>query len=99
MRVVVWNCNMGLQGKFPLLEALQPAVAVISEASAPERLAGVLGERGITSVWAGRSRLKGLAMKIAPAISPATTGSCSNTSANSTSAPFSARRRRGMSKP
>lgn len=66
MRVVAWNCNTGLPRKFALLESLKPDVAIISEASAPERMADVLGDRGLTSVWVGRSRLKGLAVYAFP---------------------------------
>jgi exodeoxyribonuclease-3 len=60
MRLVVWNCNGGLPGKFSLLDALRPDIAVIPEASAPERMARPLEGRPITSAWIGRSPVRGL---------------------------------------
>lgn len=60
MRLVVWNCNAGLPRKFAALEALRPDIAVISEASPPERMARTLDGRPITSAWVGRSLVRGL---------------------------------------
>lgn len=36
LRIVTWNCNMGLHQKFERLLALQPDVAVIQECAGPE---------------------------------------------------------------
>jgi hypothetical protein len=60
MRLVVWNCNAGLATKFSLLEALEPDIALIPEASSQERMARTLEGRAITSAWVGRSPVRGL---------------------------------------
>jgi exodeoxyribonuclease-3 len=59
MRFVVWNCNAALAKKFAALQSLRPDVAVISEASAPERMPP-LDQRSVRSAWIGRSRVRGL---------------------------------------
>jgi exodeoxyribonuclease III len=38
MRIVVWNCNMALHGKWERLLALQPDIAIIPECANPEIL-------------------------------------------------------------
>jgi exodeoxyribonuclease-3 len=43
-----------------VLEALKPDIAVIPEASGPERMARALDGRPITSVWVGRTPVRGL---------------------------------------
>jgi hypothetical protein len=40
IRVVVWNCNMALHGKWERLLALRPDIAVIPECASPEILRG-----------------------------------------------------------
>ncbi len=37
LRIVSWNCNMGLHRKFDRLLALQPDIAVIQECASPQR--------------------------------------------------------------
>jgi exodeoxyribonuclease III len=61
MRIVVWNCNMALGRKLPSLQALNPDVAIISEASESARLPSILGNsEEVTYLWRGRSLTKGL---------------------------------------
>ncbi len=38
MRIVIWNCNMGLHSKIGRLIALKPDIAIISECSSPSIL-------------------------------------------------------------
>jgi hypothetical protein len=57
MRIVSWNCNMGLARKAPRLLALQPDVAVVQECAASSEVPG-MAQVG----WTGRHPSKGLAV-------------------------------------
>lgn len=60
MRIVSWNCHMGLQRKFDRVWELAPDVLVVQESASPERLA----QRGLDlpgqALWVGDNPDKGL---------------------------------------
>lgn len=62
MRIVAWNCNMGLHSKIDKLLSLKPDIAVIPECASP----GILREKAALFVpdhceWIpGSSNQKGL---------------------------------------
>ena len=58
MRIVTWNCQMGLDKKADALLSLNPDVAVVPECS--EKSAIALRERGYESLWFGSNPHKGL---------------------------------------
>jgi exodeoxyribonuclease-3 len=58
MRIVTWNCQMGLSKKTEALLSLNPDVAVVPECS--EKSAAALRERGYETLWIGSNSLKGL---------------------------------------
>lgn len=61
MRIVVWNCNMALGPKLPVLAALRPDVAVVTEC-AEAHAGGDLFASQPSRCWVGDSRHKGLAV-------------------------------------
>jgi endonuclease/exonuclease/phosphatase family protein len=62
MRLIAWNCNMGLHKKYKKLLELSPDIAVISECAAPELIAERAPEFRPNSppIWIGCNRHKGL---------------------------------------
>jgi exodeoxyribonuclease-3 len=58
MRIVTWNCQMGLDKKVDALLTLNPDVAVVPECS--EKSAIALRQRGFNSLWFGFNPHKGL---------------------------------------
>jgi hypothetical protein len=63
MRLVSWNCAMGLERKLAALTALRPDIAILSEVTCPDRLrlqAPELSE--LPMVWVGDNPNKGLAV-------------------------------------
>ena len=58
MRIVTWNCQMGLDKNANALLSLNPDLAVIPECS--EKSAVAFKERGFESLWFGSNPLKGL---------------------------------------
>ena len=61
MRIVAWNCNMGLHKKYERLTALHPDIAVIPECAKLELIAkGAPQFRPTSSVWIGDNHHKGL---------------------------------------
>jgi hypothetical protein len=66
MRLVVWNCCMGLHAKFEALLALRPDIAIVAECAGPEvrRLAKVYSTTPTVSgrAWVGENQHKGLAV-------------------------------------
>ena len=63
MRLVAWNCAMGLERKFAALRSLHPDIAILSEVACPERLRTQLPElAGVPIVWVGENPAKGLAV-------------------------------------
>jgi exonuclease III len=58
MRIVTWNCQMGLDKKVDALLSLNADVAVIPECS--ERSATALLHRGFNTLWFGSNQHKGL---------------------------------------
>ena len=58
MRIVTWNCQMGLDKKADALLSLNPDLAVVQECSEGSTLA--LQERGYEALWFGSNPLKGL---------------------------------------
>jgi exodeoxyribonuclease III len=65
MRIVAWNCHMAFHAKHPLVDALNPDIAVISECACPEILAAkapefVAGLGAKAIAWVGTNPNKGL---------------------------------------
>lgn len=61
MRILVWNCNMGLDKKYRHLLALQPDIAIIPESAEPGILLRKAPEfSSNTHVWVGENPNKGL---------------------------------------
>jgi exonuclease III len=60
MRIITWNCQMGLDKKVDALLSLKPDVAVVPECS--EKSAVTLRQRGFNSLWFGSNPHKGLAV-------------------------------------
>jgi len=58
MRIVTWNCQMGLDKKMDALLSLNPDVAVVPECS--EKAAIALPQRGFNTLWFGCNQHKGL---------------------------------------
>jgi exonuclease III len=58
MRIITWNCQMGLDKKSDALLSLSPDVAVLPECS--ERSAIALRQRGFDTLWFGCNQHKGL---------------------------------------
>jgi exodeoxyribonuclease III len=58
MRIVTWNCQMGLDKKVSALLSLNPEVAVVPECSAKSAIA--LRQRGFNTLWFGLNPHKGL---------------------------------------
>ena len=58
MRIVTWNCQMGLDKKVDALLSLNPDVAVVPECSKKSAIA--LRQRGFNSLWVGSNPHKGL---------------------------------------
>ncbi|MES2392947.1 MAG: endonuclease/exonuclease/phosphatase family protein [Acidobacteriota bacterium] len=58
MRIVTWNCQMGLDKKAHALLALTPDVAVVPECS--EKSASAFRHHGYESLWFGSNPVKGL---------------------------------------
>jgi exodeoxyribonuclease III len=58
MRIVTWNCQMGLDKKADALLSQNPDVAVVPECSEKSTLA--LRERGYETLWFGSNPVKGL---------------------------------------
>ncbi len=58
MRIVTWNCQMGLDKKVDALLSLNPDVAVVPECS--EKSAIALRQRGFNTLWFGCNPHKGL---------------------------------------
>jgi exonuclease III len=58
MRIVTWNCQMGLDKKADALLSLNPDVAVVPECSEQSTIA--LAGRGHESLWFGSNPMKGL---------------------------------------
>jgi exonuclease III len=58
MRIVTWNCQMGLDKKVDALLSLNPDVAVVPECS--EKSAIALRQRGFNTLWFGSNPDKGL---------------------------------------
>jgi hypothetical protein len=63
MKLVAWNCAMGLPGKLAALMALKPDIAVLSEVACPEKLRKDAPQlSGLPIVWVGSNPNKGLAV-------------------------------------
>lgn len=63
MRLVAWNCAMGLARKFDALQSLRPDVAVLCEVACPSVLRAKLPQlRDLPIVWVGDRQTKGLAV-------------------------------------
>jgi hypothetical protein len=63
MRLVGWNCSMGLPRKIAALRSLCPDIAILSEVASPERLRRELPElNDVPIVWVGDNVHKGLAV-------------------------------------
>ncbi len=63
MRLVSWNCAMGLGRKLPALAALRPDIAILSEVACPDRLRLQVPEFSeLPIVWVGDNPNKGLAV-------------------------------------
>jgi hypothetical protein len=63
MRLVSWNCAMGLPRKLAGLVALRPDIAVLSEVACPEKLRQEAPQlSGVPIVWVGSNPNKGLAV-------------------------------------
>jgi hypothetical protein len=63
MRLIAWNCAMGLHRKMAALRSLRPDIAILSEVACPEQLRLRLPElKDIPTVWVGGSSNKGLAV-------------------------------------
>jgi hypothetical protein len=63
MRLVSWNCAMGLPRKLAGLVALRPDIAVLSEVACPEKLRREAPQlSGVPIVWVGSNPNKGLAV-------------------------------------
>lgn len=63
MRIVVWNCAMGLHRKWDRLVALQPDVAIVAECAQPEIMWRNRRHRADSSTaWIGDKPHKGLAV-------------------------------------
>ncbi len=61
MRLVVWNCQMGLAKKFDLLAGLKPDVAIVPECANPGRAGTKLAGRAFSQAeWIGQNENKGL---------------------------------------
>src|SRR4051794_16631946 len=61
MRLIAWNCAMGLPRKFGVLAALRPDIAVLSEVAHPDILCRKIPELDrIPMVWVGDNINKGL---------------------------------------
>src|SRR5260370_5728700 len=61
MRIVIWNCNMALHGKYEHLLALTPDIAVIPECAGIELIRGKAPDFvPSSSIWIGDNRHKGL---------------------------------------
>lgn len=60
MRIVTWNCQMGLDKKLETLLSLNADIAVVPECS--EKTAIALRSRGFQTLWFGANRNKGLAV-------------------------------------
>jgi exodeoxyribonuclease-3 len=58
LRIVTWNCQMGLDKKVDALLSLNPDVAVVPECS--EQSAIALQQRGFNTRWLGSNPHKGL---------------------------------------
>jgi exodeoxyribonuclease-3 len=58
MRIITWNCQMGLDKKVDALLSLKPDVAIIPECS--EKSAIALQQRGFNALWFGSNQHKGL---------------------------------------
>lgn len=63
MRLVAWNCAMGLSRKLDALQALRPDIAILSEVACPEVLQSKVRQVcGLPVVWIGDNPNKGLAV-------------------------------------
>jgi hypothetical protein len=63
MRIVAWNCAMGLARKRDALLALQPDFAVLSEVACPAVLQSKVRRVGeLPTIWIGDNPHKGLAV-------------------------------------
>jgi exodeoxyribonuclease-3 len=63
MRLVAWNCAMGLERKMKPLRSMRPDIAILSEVADPERLRQKLPElMDVPIVWVGSNPNKGLAV-------------------------------------
>jgi hypothetical protein len=64
MRLVAWNCAMGLSRKLGELLKLRPDIVVLSEVASPEKLRRSIPElRGLPIIWVGdKNPNKGLAV-------------------------------------
>jgi hypothetical protein len=63
MRLIAWNCAMGLHRKLAALRSLRPDIAILSEVACPDQLRLRLPElKDIPIVWVGGSPNKGLAV-------------------------------------
>lgn len=63
MRLVAWNCAMGLPHKLAALRSLRPDIAVLSEVACPEKLRNQAHELcGVPIAWVGDNPNKGLAV-------------------------------------
>ena len=61
MRLVAWNCAMGLERKLAAFSSLRPDIAILSEVACPERLRSQLPIlEGMPIVWVGNKANKGL---------------------------------------
>jgi exodeoxyribonuclease-3 len=61
MRIVIWNCNMALHGKYEHLLALAPDIAVIPECASIDLIREKAPDFVSSSaIWIGDNRHKGL---------------------------------------
>jgi exodeoxyribonuclease-3 len=61
MRLIAWNCAMGLHRKLGALAALRPDIAVLSEVACPDILRSKMPELAhVPMVWVGDNAKKGL---------------------------------------
>jgi hypothetical protein len=58
MRIVTWNCQIGLDKKMDALLSLGPDVAVVPECS--EESVNAFQQRGLSTLWFGSNPNKGV---------------------------------------
>jgi len=58
MRIITWNCQMGLDKKADALLSLNPDIAVVPECS--EKSIVALQQRGFCTLWFGSNPNKGM---------------------------------------